>query len=113
MSQKDHVSFTQASQDSVLQPTDVVADENKKAEFHRYLEEKQLMKTLNNLLVQFYESVDARDHPEEFMQHYFSVLGGVDIEDVKKENEKLMQQIQEKKAKLAELEAKLAPPLAQ
>ena len=108
MNQKDHVSFTPADQGSHLDPSNAADLESKKDEFHKYLEEKQLMKTLNNLLVQFYESVDARDHPTEFIQHYFSVLGGVDIEDVKKENEKLMQQVEEKKAKLAELQANLA-----
>ena len=78
----------------------------KEEKFRKYLESKGLMNLLTEYLVYFYEEVDKPD-PTEYIRKRLSTIGGVDIEEVQKENEELKKKIEEAKAKIEELSKQL------
>ena len=87
--------------------------EAKKRTFHQSLTNRGVFEHLNNILVEFYENVDARDHPHEYIQHYFTCLSGTDYNALCKDNNDLRDQIEAKKRKLQELQIKLNASKAQ
>lgn len=103
---KPHVGFAERE-------AQVQSREAKKRTFHTYLHNRGVFQHLNNILVEFYENVDARDHPHEYIQHYFTCLSGTDYNALTKENQELKAQIESKKRKLTELQVKLNASKAQ
>jgi len=80
---------------------------SKEADFKRYLEEKQLMHTLTNVLVEFYETSDKPNDPVDYIRQFLSRVDGHSIDSIKNENEELKSKLETLKTKLFELQEEL------
>ena len=79
----------------------------KQTEFKQYLEDKQLMNLLTNILVEFYENNDKPKDPILFIKEFLSKSGGIDIKKLTKENEDMKIKLENLKIKLNELKEQL------
>lgn len=63
--------------------------------FRKHLEDTGLMETLTKMLMELYESNFKPENSWDFCRDFFSKIDGIDINDVKAENEQLQARIQE------------------
>lgn len=83
--------------------------EKKREQFKKYLDEKRVMDQLSKIVVSLYERPDRPVDPLIYIQDYFSLdKGDVDMPTIRANNIKLAKKLEELKAKLADMEKKLA-----
>lgn len=91
--------------------------EKRREQFKKYLDEKRVMDQLSKIVVSLYERPERPEDPLVYIQDYFSLeKGDLDMPTLRADNIKLTKRLDELKAKLADLEKKLAqkmPPPAQ
>eukprot|EP00002_Diphylleia_rotans_P015256 TRINITY_DN295_c0_g1_i1.p3 TRINITY_DN295_c0_g1~~TRINITY_DN295_c0_g1_i1.p3 ORF type:complete len:105 (-),score=25.70 TRINITY_DN295_c0_g1_i1:709-1023(-) len=81
-----------------------MASDSKKEEFRKYLERSGVIDSLTKVLVGLYEEPEKPSNALDFVKQYLGAPIGVDIDQLKTENENLKKENEELKKKLAELQ---------
>jgi len=69
------------------------SDGSKKEEFRKYLEKTGVLETLTKVLVGLYEEPERPTNAIEYIKRYLGAPKNVDVEGLKRENEKLRRQL--------------------
>jgi len=72
---------------------------SKKEEYRRYLEQTGVLDALTKVLVGLYEEPDRPTDPIEYIKKYIGAPTNVDVEGLKRENEKLKQELESYRGK--------------
>eukprot|EP01137_Pigoraptor_chileana_P009260 Opistho-2@57255 len=83
------------------------AADSKKEEFRRYLEKSGVIDSLTKVLVGLYEEPEKPSNALDFIKQYLGAPAGVDVDQLKEENEALKKEIDELKKEIDNLKRPL------
>eukprot|EP01135_Chromosphaera_perkinsii_P010577 Nk52_evm15s2171 gene=Nk52_evmTU15s2171 len=84
------------------------AADSKKEEFRKYLEKSGTIDALTKVLVGLYEEPEKPSNALDFLKQYLGAPAGVDVEELRKQNEAYKIKLQEMETENQELRAKIA-----
>ena len=93
---------------SMLNSSSFQSPDTKKEEFRRYLERSGVIDALTKVLVGLYEEPEKPANALDFIKMTLGAPTGVDVDQLKAENEQLRKKSDELTLKLEEVQAKLA-----
>jgi hypothetical protein len=77
------------------------------SDFRKYLTQQGVMQKLTKVLVSLYEEPERPENPLEYVKRHLGVPAGIDIEDIRAENEELKRRNEELQATVDSLMSQL------